>query len=471
MAEYTADEKLSHLRELVKRNAGLDKQLEELLAQQQSLSSRDEQYAALLREYGLDIEGQKERQGVRHIRMVSMVYIVVSGFRELSSADEDSQRQLDLLDEMMISVSDIADKYGLMKIATVGDNILLCSGVKRENKTNPIDAVRAASEITAWMKSFKEQTGAIWKISVGVHTGPVIGRYAAKKNVPYTLSGGNVLTVSRLAWTASDNHVVISPMTYELVKEFYLAEKYGRIPVKYSGVMDTYELGPMRPELLTVDENGCAKVNDEFDLCYSRVQFMDIQEQILDMLEEQLPKCLYYHNVKHTIDVTTEVELIGYAEGLSESDIMLLKIAGLFHDAGQIKVNQGHEEVSCEYVDEILPQYNYPQDKIDTIKRIIMATKLPHTPSDILEAVIQDSDLDYLGRSDFIPVSNMLYKEMIERGGMKMTINEWNKIQIKFISSHQYYTNTAQSLREVNKQSQIDRLKDLVEQCEKNGEA
>ena len=112
---------------------------------------------------------------------------------------------------------------------------------------------------------------------------------------------------------------------------------------------------------------------------------------------------------------------------------------------------------------------NYPQDKIATIKRIIMATQLPHTPTDILEAVIQDADLDYLGRADFIPVSNLLYKEIVERGGSNMTINQWNKIQIKFISSHQYYTKTAQSLREVNKQSQIERLKELVEESDKNG--
>ena len=196
---------------------------------------------------------------------------------------------------------------------------------------------------------------------------------------------------------------------------------------------------------------------------------MDIQEYVLDMLEEQLPKCVYYHNVKHTIDVTTEVELIGWAEGLKESDILLLKVAALFHDTGMIKTNEGHEEVSCQYVDEILPRYNYSTEKISTIKRIIMATKLPHQPADILEAVIQDSDLDYLGRSDFIPVSNMLYKEIVERSGSKMTMNEWNKVQIKFISNHQYYTKTAQSLREVNKQSQIERLKELVDECERNG--
>ena len=71
--------------------------------------------------------------------------------------------------------------------------------------------------------------------------------------------------------------------------------------------------------------------------------------------------------------------------------------------------------------------------------------------------------------SDFIPVSNLLYKEIVERNGSTMTINQWNKIQIKFISNHQYYTKTAQSLREINKQSQIERLKELVDECERNG--
>jgi hypothetical protein len=31
-----------------------------------------------------------------------------------------------------------------------------------------------------------------------------------------------------------------------------------------------------------------------------------------------------------------------------------------------------------------------------------------------------------------------------------------------FISSHQYFTNTARKLREVNKQKQIERIKNLI---------
>ena len=466
MAERKEDEKLLRLRDFAKRNSLLDKQLEMLLAQYASLSSRDEQYQQLLREFGLDDASQKDKHGVRHFKMVSMVYIVVKGFKKLASSS-DAQVQLDLLDELFINISDIAVKHNLVKIPTVGDNILLCGGVDKENKTNPIDAACAASEITEWMSKFRSSRDVIWDVQIGIHTGPAIARYAGKRKLPYTLSGNNALTVSRLALMADQGQIVISPMTLELVKEFFDAEPYSCIPVRYSGDMRVSRLVRLKPELVNTDPSK--KWSDEFDLRYSRVQFMDIQEYMLDMLEQQLPSNLYYHNVKHTIDVTTEVELIGWAEGVPESDILLLKVAGLFHDTGMIKVDKGHEEVSCEYAQEILPSFGYTQEKIDKIKRIIMATKLPHTPSDILEAVIQDSDLDYLGRTDFIPVSNLLYKEIVERNGSTMTINQLNKIQIKFISNHQYYTKTAQSLREINKQSQIERLKELVDECERNG--
>ncbi len=463
MAETNQDEKLSLLQQLAKRNTGLDKQLKELIGQYEKENLRNEQYTALLREFGLADESGKDRQGVRRFKMVSMLYVVIKGFTTLTHC-EDSQEQLDRLDEIFFIISDIAQKNNLTKIPTVGDNVLLAGGITTENKTNPIDVAVAAEKIVRSIKKYKEENNTIWDVAIGIHTGPIVARYAQKKNNPYTLAGNNVLTVSRLGRAAGSGEIVVSPMTFELIKEFYQISPYGRIPVKYSGVMDIFRLGNMLPELVDADGN----LTDEYDLRYSRLQFMDIQEFMLDMLEEQLPHNLYYHNVKHTIDVTTEVELIGWAEGLSEKDIMLLKVAALFHDSGQIKCSKGHEEVSCEYAQKILPKYNYPQKKIDEIKRIIMATQLPHEPSDTLEAVIQDSDLDYLGRTDFVPVSNMLYKELTERGA-QMTMNQWNKAQIKFISDHQYYTQTAKSLREVNKQSQIERLKELVEECDRNG--
>ena len=133
----------------------------------------------------------------------------------------------------------------------------------------------------------------------------------------------------------------------------------------------------------------------------------------------------------------------------------------MFHDAGHTIAYDNHEYFGTELVKEYLPEYNYTEEQIEKICEIIMSTKLPPQPKTLLESIICDSDLDYLGRSDFIPVSNTLYEELKEQNKIG-SLNDWNKLQLKFISGHQYFTETARSLREVNKQKQIDRIKELI---------
>ena len=110
-----------------------------------------------------------------------------------------------------------------------------------------------------------------------------------------------------------------------------------------------------------------------------------------------------------------------------------------------------------------MPDYYYTQPQIELICKLIMATKLPPKPKDKLEEIICDADLDYLGRSDMIPVSNALFMELKEQNKIG-DMNEWNKLQIKFISKHQYFTYTARNLREVKKQMQIERITSLIEE-------
>jgi HD superfamily phosphodiesterase len=126
---------------------------------------------------------------------------------------------------------------------------------------------------------------------------------------------------------------------------------------------------------------------------------------VLDILEKDLPQDLFYHNLKHTVDVVTEVELIGWAEGISDENILLLKTAALFHDIGHTVSYDDHEYYSAEIAKQILPKFNYTPEEIATICDVIQSTKLPPNPKNILEEIICDADLDYLGRIDFIPVS------------------------------------------------------------------
>jgi adenylate cyclase len=249
-------------------------------------------------------------------------------------------------------------------------------------------------------------------------------------------------------------------MTGEMVKEFFDFKPNSILPVKYKGQMEMFIFERIIPEL---SENNHGLIpNEAFKTKYGHIQFMDIQEVMLDRLEQYLPDNLYYHSVKHTIDVVTEVELIGWAEGATDAEVLLLKLAGLFHDSGHTISYHDHEHHGSVIAREVLKDYHFEDHQIDEICRLIMATKMPPAPKDKLEAIMCDSDLDYLGRTDFIPVSNTLYQELQERQ-MIDSYDNWNKMQLAFIRKHQYFTQTAQKLREVNKQGQIERLKHLLQ--------
>jgi hypothetical protein len=321
----------------------------------------------------------------------------------------------------------------------------------------------AAIEMRNFLEKFeigkRGENNRIWDLKIGIHTGPVTASITGKKKVTYDIKGDTVNTASRIEAVSENGMILISVMTYELVKEFFDAEYFGKLPVKYKGDLQMYRVKGLKPEFS--EEGLGVSPNEGFRVKFGLIQFTDIQEIILDKLERELPGYLFYHNVKHTVDVVTEVELIGWAEGCTDEEILLLKTAGLFHDAGHTVVYDGHEYEGTLIAREMLPKFNYSQKQIDTICEIIMSTKLPPKPVGLLQEIICDSDLDYLGRSDFIPVSNTLFEELKAQNKMG-SLNDWNKIQVKFISGHQYFTKTARSLREVNKQLQIERIQTLI---------
>jgi hypothetical protein len=259
--------------------------------------------------------------------------------------------------------------------------------------------------------------------------------------------------------TGVNGELLISAMTNELIKEFFDCSYCGKLPVKYKGNLDIYSVNGIKPEL-SIDGKGILP-NQQFKTKFALIQFHDLQEYMLDLLEQQLPDGLYYHNLKHTVDVVTEVELIGWAESISDEEILLLKTAALFHDSGHTIEYDNHEFHGALMARNMLPKYNYSPEQIEKICEIIMATKIPPKPKNLLEEIICDADLDYLGRTDFIPVSNTLFEELKIRNIIGC-INDWNKAQLKFISNHQYFTKTARKLREVNKQIQIERIRQLI---------
>lgn len=464
MIPINNEELVKRISRLAKQNQELEELIRQLVKQNEKLQSENERLKTKQGGGLKEISGgeQEKRETPLKFSMATLLFSEIHGFSKVIEGT-DSVSVMDELDEIFYEFDAIAEKYRIEKIRTIGDTLMYAGGIPVKNITNPVDVVMSAIEMRNFLQSYEQEKrggiSRIWDLKAGIHTGPVTASVSGKKKINYDIKGDTVHNASRLEALSNDGTILISVMTYELVKEFFDCEYYGKLPVKYKGDLQIYRVKGLKPEFST-DEKGTIP-NESFRIKFGLIQFTDIQEIILDKLEKELPDYVFYHNVKHTVDVVTEVELIGWAEGCTDEEILLLKTAGLFHDTGITVSFDNHEFHSTEYARSMLPKFNYSAEQIDRICSIIMATKLPPKPSGLLEEIICDSDLDYLGRSDFIPVSNTLFEELKAQNKI-WDLNEWNKLQVKFISGHQYFTKTARSLREVNKQLQIERIQSLI---------
>src|SRR3974390_2612353 len=128
------------------------------------------------------------------------------------------------------------------------------------------------------------------------------------------------------------------------------------------------------------------------------MNYSQVEKYIIGKLEKELPVNLYYHGLHHTLDVRDTAERLAKAEGLSEEDIILVKTAALFHDAGFIFQYYDNEHFGVKLACDTLPGFQYSGVQVTIISKLILSTSLPHNPKNILEKVICDADLDYLGR-------------------------------------------------------------------------
>ncbi len=188
------------------------------------------------------------------------------------------------------------------------------------------------------------------------------------------------------------------------------------------------------------------------------MQFKKAGKYISAKLEKELPKHLTYHCAGHVQDVYNAAAQIGKQEGLGAHDMKLLLTAALYHDAGFLKGAKNHEEESCRIAANTLPGYGYTPGDIEKISGMIMATRLPQLPKNHLEEIIADADLDYLGRDDFFEIGDKLYKEFLVSGVVN-TEEEWNRLQVRFLENHHYFTKTALNLRQAKKEQHLAAIK------------
>ncbi|MFB6318335.1 HD domain-containing protein [Saccharicrinis sp. FJH54] len=182
-----------------------------------------------------------------------------------------------------------------------------------------------------------------------------------------------------------------------------------------------------------------------------------LKHHITRMLENELSDQLTYHRVHHTLSVLEVCQQYIKRMHVPPPDAYLLRTAALMHDTGYLVSSINHEEESVRIARNILPEWNYSDPEIARINGMIRATRIPQKPLNILECILCDSDLDYLGTDRFYPVSQTLFRELMNLNVIGSE-KEWNAMQITFLQNHSYHTPYAKRYREPVKQQHLEEL-------------
>ncbi len=386
-------------------------------------------------------------------RMATVLFSDIQGFTKIAE-HLNPETLVDQLDSVFFYFDQIVGKFNIEKIKTIGDAYMCAGGIPEKNRTNPVEVVLAALEMQRHMEDMKKSKESLWDLRIGVHTGSIIAGVVGQKKLSYDIWGDTVNTASRMESSGEPGKINISGETYEYVKDFFICEYRGKMPVKYKGEIDMYFVKGIRPEL-SINLQGTP--NQKFEVKLQALRLLDLEEEVLGMIEEKSLETYDFHNMKYAIDIYTTVELLARAESLSKEETLLAITAGLLLITGRYFNYKNWIVESTNYSREILEKYKYSNRQIEIIINLINALKDPFHPKTLAEKIICDAYYMYIGRSDY-PIRSMDHFREHNMVKETVSLDKWKKNEISFMQEYTFHTNTARLLREMPVEEQVQLL-------------
>ncbi len=179
------------------------------------------------------------------------------------------------LNRVFSQFDNIAKKFGIEKIKTIGDSYMAAAGLPQINNTHPVDACLAALEMRVFIQEvnkIRELAGheAFLDIRIGIHSGSVMAGVVGESKFAYDIFGDAVNVASRMESGGQPGRINISHETHNIVKQWFDCESRGSIQVKNRGAVEMYFLNRLKEEFSRDNEGLVA--NEIFWGTYERLK-------------------------------------------------------------------------------------------------------------------------------------------------------------------------------------------------------
>ncbi|MCU0849569.1 MAG: adenylate/guanylate cyclase domain-containing protein [Spirochaetes bacterium] len=171
----------------------------------------------------------------------TILFADIVGFT-LLSGKVSPNKLVDILNQIFSRFDDIADKYKIEKIKTIGDAYMAVAGLPEARDDHAEAIAQFAIDINRIIKRFKFANGLSLNLRIGINSGSVIAGVIGKRKFIYDIWGDSVNTASRMESHGIPGKIHVSVSTYNLIKDSFFLEKRGEITIKGKGNMNTYFL-------------------------------------------------------------------------------------------------------------------------------------------------------------------------------------------------------------------------------------
>lgn len=234
---------------LAQTNEDLEKRVEERTSE---LSQEKEKSENLLLNILPQPIAEQLKNGERSIASameeVTILFADIVGFTPISAKVPPIQL-VNLLNHIFSSFDELAEKYGLEKIKTIGDAYMVVGGLPLPKADHAEAIANMALDMQVVMKQFQSQTilsdlpeREKLQIRIGINTGSVVAGVIGIRKFIYDLWGDAVNIASRMESSGKPGYIQVTETTYELLKDQYQFKPRGMVPVKGRGTMKTYWL-------------------------------------------------------------------------------------------------------------------------------------------------------------------------------------------------------------------------------------
>lgn len=171
----------------------------------------------------------------------SVMFADIVNFTEIST-NRPAIEVVSLLNEIFSAFDSLAERYGLEKIKTIGDAYMVVGGIPVPQPNHVTAIADMALAMQRVIVDFNTKTGESISLRIGISTGPVVAGVIGTKKFIYDLWGDTVNIASRMEAHGIPNCIQVTEFTYSYLKDQYVLERRGSIPIKGKGEMLTYLL-------------------------------------------------------------------------------------------------------------------------------------------------------------------------------------------------------------------------------------